>query len=222
MPRALAAENLIQDQPERIDIAARRDFLSAELFGRHIGGRAVANFRAAHLVLDSGQAEIGDDHLAAAVDHDIGWLEVTVEDALGMRGGESRAEASRDLGGFIYRKASNAAEQGGEVFAIHVLHGDERLAFELADIVHPADIRMRDLARDANFVMKAREHGRIAHGGFGEELEGYGLAKPDIGGPVYLAHAAFAEAADDAVTFREQGAGQKAAFLGNRGGRRSG
>jgi hypothetical protein len=68
--------------------------------------------------------------------------------------------------------------------------------------------------------MKAREHGRIAQGGFGQKLEGDGLAKTDIGGPVYLAHAAFAEAADDAVTFREQSARQKAAFLGNREGRR--
>ena len=145
-----------------------------------------------------------------------------MEDALGMRGSESRAEAACDLGGFIDGKAANAAKQRSEVFAIHVLHGDERLAFELAKIVHAADIGMRYLARDANFVMKTREHGRIAHGGFGEELEGNGLAKPDICGPVHLAHAPFAQAANDAVTFREQSAGQKAAFLGNRGGRRSG
>ncbi len=57
-----------------------------------------------------------------------------------VRRGESRAELARRLHGFIAGQASDAQEQGSEILAVHVLHGDERHPFDLADIVNPADV----------------------------------------------------------------------------------
>ena len=41
--RALAREELVEEQPERIDVAARSDLVTSELLWRHVGGRASAN-----------------------------------------------------------------------------------------------------------------------------------------------------------------------------------
>ena len=38
----LAGEHLVQHQPQRVNIAAHRNFLAGQLLGRHVGGRAVA------------------------------------------------------------------------------------------------------------------------------------------------------------------------------------
>ena len=50
-------------------------------------------------------------------------------------------------------------EQRREVLAVHVFHGDERRAFDFADVVHAADVGMRDLAGDADFAVEARRGG---------------------------------------------------------------
>ena len=47
-----------------------------------------------------------------------------------VRGGESGADLARELDGFIRRQAADAAEQGSEIFAVHVLHGEEVQAFD--------------------------------------------------------------------------------------------
>ena len=40
--RALAGEELVEHEAERVDVAARRDLAAGELLGRHVGGRAGA------------------------------------------------------------------------------------------------------------------------------------------------------------------------------------
>ena len=50
-----------------------------------------------------------------------------------------------------------------EILAIHVLHRKERGAVHFADVVNAADVGMRDLARDAHFVVEASE--RVLVGG---------------------------------------------------------
>ena len=104
-------------------------------------------------------------------------------------------------------------EQRGEVFAIHVLHGDERHAFDLADVVNAADVGVGDLAGDADFAMEAFEQALIARGLFGQEFQRDGLAEREVGGAIDFAHAAAAEQGDDAIAAAEQRAGEEAAFV---------
>ena len=59
---ALAGEHFVQHQAERIDIAARGDFLARLLLRRHVGGRAVAEIGCSGIFgSQRGQAEVGDD-----------------------------------------------------------------------------------------------------------------------------------------------------------------
>src|SRR6185503_1502002 len=80
-------EELVEDEAERVDVAARRDLAAGELLGRHVGRRA----RAQRLARRPGEAEVGDPDLAAAVEHDVRRLQIAVDDAAVVRRGESRA-----------------------------------------------------------------------------------------------------------------------------------
>ena len=70
---------------------------------------------------------------------------------------------------------------------------------------------MRDLARRAHFVVKLREARGIAGDRVGQELQRDRLPEPEIVGAIDLAHAAFAEQADDAIAAVEHRARRKAA-----------
>ena len=145
-----------------------------------------------------------------------------MQNALGVRGGQAGAQLARDLDRLVGRQAADAAQQRAEVFAIHVLHRQVRLAVHFAEIVNAADVGMRDLARDADFIVEARQRGWIARGHFGQELERDLLAQREIVRAIHFAHAAAAEQRDDAVAIGQQRTGQEAAFVQRTGRRREG
>jgi hypothetical protein len=126
-----------------------------------------------------------------------------MQHAFGMRRGESRAQLARDLGGLVRGQASDAAQQAAEVFAIDVLHGDERGAFRFPDVVHAANVRMRDLAGDADLAVEAFEQAGLIRHRLGQELERHRLIELEVGGAVDLAHASATDDRDDAVAFAE-------------------
>ena len=80
-----------------------RDAGARELLGRHVGGGAVADLGAGKLVGDGGESEVHDDEVAALVHHDVLRLEVAVDDAAVVSGGESGAELARGLDGACRR-----------------------------------------------------------------------------------------------------------------------
>ena len=119
-------------------------------------------------------------------------------------------------------QASDAAQERAEVLAIHELHGDVVEAFGDADVVDAADVGVRHLARDADFVVEARQGAIVGGGGLGEELQGDGLAQGQVGGAIDLAHAAASQQSGDAVARGHHGAGQEAAFIDGAGGAEAG
>ena len=100
-----------------------------------------------------------------------------------------------------------------EVFAIDVLHGEECLTIDVADVVDAAYVGMRDLTRDPDFIAKAFEQAFIAGRLIGQKLQRNGLSESEIVGAVHLAHAASAEQCDDAVARCHQPARKEASFV---------
>ena len=104
-----------------------------------------------------------------------------------------------DLYRLIVRQPADAAHQRSEIFAIHKFQGNEVQAVRFADVVNAAEVRMRQLARDADLVVKACHRARTRSGGFGQELERNLLVQLQVGRAIDLAHAALPEERDDAI-----------------------
>ena len=121
-----------------------------------------------------------------------------------VRGGEARAELARDLQRLVRRQPADAAQQRREVLAVDVLHRQEVLPVDLADVVDAADVRMRDLPRDAHLVARTgRAVVLVARDRVGQELQRDRLAERQVVGAIDLAHAASPEQRDDAVAVGE-------------------
>jgi hypothetical protein len=152
-----------------------------------------------------------------AVDHHVRRLQVAVEDAALVRGGNPRADLPRDFDRLVLGEAADAAEQRREILAVDVLHREERGAVGVADVVGPADVAMRDGARDAHFVVELRQASGMAGEILGQQLQRDGLSELQVVGAVHLAHAALAERRDDAEAAGENGSGFEA-FTGDAAG----
>ena len=100
-----------------------------------------------------------------------------------------------------------------QIFAVDILHGQIRQSFDFADVVHTANIGVRHLPRDSDFVMKPAERAAIARHFNRQEFQRYRLAEPQIGCPVDFAHTARAEQIDDSETIAEQGSRDEASFF---------
>ena len=78
-------QQLVQRRAERVDVGAvvDQDALAGRLLGAHVAQRAeqVAGLRQAGVGVELGQAEVGDPDVAAAVDQQVGRLDVAVDDA---------------------------------------------------------------------------------------------------------------------------------------------
>ena len=198
---ALAGEELVHHEAERVEIALHRCGLALQLLRRHVRGRA--GDRAVVFARGERETEIHDSRVAVRVDHHVRRLEIAMEDALCMRGHESSRNAARDVDGLVVCESSDAAQQSREVFAVDVLHRDKVRAFPIDDVVETAHVRMRDHAPEADFVVQSREKNAIAGQTRGEKLQRDGLSELRIVRAVDLAHAAAAEDARDAIAARD-------------------
>src|ERR1700736_6005754 len=100
-----------------------------------------------------------------------------------------------------------------QVFAIHVFHGNVRKPFYFADVVHAANIRMRDLSRDSHLIVKARLKPGISRDFGWQELEGHLLAEPQVRSPIYFTHSSHAQQTDNPIAIAKQRSGNEAALF---------
>src|SRR5207302_1727570 len=101
-----------------------------------------------------------DPYSAMSVDHDVRRFEIAVQNAFVMGGRKSGRELARDFQRLFVREIADALDQRGKVFSVDIFHREEMLTVELRNIVHAADIRMRQLPRDAHL----RKEPLSAHG----------------------------------------------------------
>ena len=207
--RALAREELVEEQPERIDVAARRDLVTSELLWRHVGGRAGAN----RFARRASEAEVGDSDLARAVEHHVGGLEVAMDHAALVRGGEARADLPRDLERSSFREAADAAQERRQIFAVDVFHRQERRSLDLVDVVDAAHIGVRHLPCQPDLGVELCQPRRVLVDVRRQKLERDRLAELQVVGAIDLAHAAAAEASNDAVASAEYGARLEASVV---------
>ncbi len=85
------------------------------------------------------QAEIGQLHLTPAGHENIGWLDVPVDDPVLVRNLQRCSDLHRIVQQCLQRQRTRSNPQlQGQPF--EQLHGDERLAILLADVIDSTDV----------------------------------------------------------------------------------
>ena len=124
-----ARAQLVEHEPQRVDVAPRRYFAARELFRRHVRRRATHRLRAAQLCGNDGDTEVHDADLTLAVDHDVVRLEIAMDDTSRVRGRQPRGELARDLDRLSTAKRPDPSQQRGEILPGDVLHRQVQAAF---------------------------------------------------------------------------------------------
>ena len=119
-------QQLVECGTQRIDVGAMidRHAVGQRLLGAHVAERAqqVAGHGERGVRFDVGQAEVGDPDLALAVQHEVGWFDVAVDDPLvGMVEGfgyvpaqiGDRLEKLRDFSDLRVLKVERPASRAG-------------------------------------------------------------------------------------------------------------
>ena len=118
---ALASEKLVKDKSERENVRLRGECPADNLLRGHVRWRPRNRFCLA-VLRGHGESEIGEASMPATVDHDIGRLQIAMQDSLVVRCRQSGTQLARDFKNLLVRESPNPLQQGGEVFSIDVLH----------------------------------------------------------------------------------------------------
>jgi hypothetical protein len=200
--RTLAGRHLVDEDAERKDVAARVDRISHQLLGRHVGERA--DDLALARLLDAwqprrldvlGEAEVEHLHAAVGADHDIGRLEVAMDDPPGVRRGERLGDGNRNRQQLVELESARR-NQPVERRPLHQLHRDEGNVVRFLDGVNGDDIGMVQRRDGARFTGEAAAV--LAVVGL-ENFQRDVALEARIAGPVDLAHTPDAEEGNDFV-----------------------
>ena len=152
-----AGDHLVEDQTERVEIDAMVHLSARHLFRRHVARRA-EQLAAARHVGGRGQrlrqAEVRDVRRARVIDQDVVRLQVAVDDAFGVRGGERVGDLPRDRDGALDRQPAFAAQDAVQILAVHEGHRDELEALDFAQVVDAEDVLVRDLRAEEQLLLE--------------------------------------------------------------------
>ncbi len=173
---AAANQHVVKDQTEGVDVSPLIDRQSLRLLGRHVLDRA--DDGAGHGAADeqgsrrrrlmppaaaapgrigrrASDAEIHDRRLVIGADHDVGGLQIAVDDARVVRRHQAGGDAASDVERTLHRKLLVSLENRREVRAVDVRHRDVLDAVDLAEIVNPDDVAMRHRAGEQQLALEA-------------------------------------------------------------------
>ena len=174
--------------------------LRPRLLGRHVGGRTQGRAGLGELaaLADLRQTEVHHLDLALGGQHQVGALDIAVDDALFVRGFQALCRLSGEVERLLQRQRA-LAELFLDAVAFDELHRDEGLSIGFVDFVYGADVGVIQrrgglrLAREARLMVFARQSVER------REFEGDGALQFCVFGLVDDTHPTFADLLDDAV-----------------------
>ncbi len=216
LERADAGHHLVEDHAQGVDVGARRRARPLGLLRSHVGDRAdelTGRRRIARGQPEvDGQPEVEDlDQLAAVVgrgDHDVGRLEVAVDDAAAVAGLDRGAHRGEQPGG-AGRGQRPGGERVGQRRPVELLHHQVGAGVGILAVVEDLDhVGVADVGGGLGLGGEAAAAGRGVL--LGEQpLERHLVADRQPARRVDLAHPAGAERAQDLVAAIDDDAGRE-------------
>ena len=157
--RLFAGDHFIEHDAERKNIAAAIHRAPFHLFGRHVAGRAHnvrGLLRGAKLKNLSG-AEVGNFDGVVGREHQVGGLDVAVNDVAFMGELQSVASLVQDSQGAGQRERVSAIQKSLEALAFHQFHGDVVQPVFFAGVEDHHDIGVSEQAGGACFGLEPRK-----------------------------------------------------------------
>ncbi len=145
-------------------------------------------------------------------DQDIGGLHVAVHERLRMRGVEGLPDLPDDARGGVRFEHAAAGDEGLEVGALDVVHGDEEVPVVLARLKHRDHVRVPDRRGQSRLALEADAEAVVLRELVGDQLERDEAVEVDVDGAKDHAHPAASghgldAVAGDLITWCELGHG---------------
>src|SRR5207245_7267541 len=126
-----------------------------------------------------------------------------MNDPYAVRGFEGSADLLHDLDRFLGGELSLLMDEGAEVLALDILHGDELHPLGFAQVVNTNYIFVGDLASEEQFLLEAVENSLIAGKIGPNNFQGYWPTQLAVHGFVNRAHSAFAQNFENFVSLSQ-------------------
>ena len=150
--------------------------------------------------------EVHDDR-AVAQDHDVCWLEITVDNACFVSGHEAGRHIACDAKRCRHRQLALFLQRSCKVGTLEIRHRDVLDAVDFAEVVDANDILMSNLSSEDELLLEPPLHfprgQRIARGFRAYHLQRHRHPKLRVPGVVHSSHAADAEHPHDVITVAE-------------------
>ena len=145
-------QHFIEHHAQRKKVGADRGAGTLQLLGRHVHRCTGEVLHSRQFERQTGESEVHEPHPASPVDHDVGGLQIAVQNAVFVGGAQTGANLPGNLKSFFTGRTAHPSQDRGQIFAVDVFHGEEVLSVEMTDVEDAADIGMRDLASETNLA----------------------------------------------------------------------
>ena len=170
--RAVAGQELVEDDAEGVDVGGRGGAVAEDAFGGEVGGGAEQVAGGEGGVMSApGDAEVEDLDLSGRGQEHVARLDVAVDDPGRVRRLKGVGDRGHDPGRLARGHRAGAVDPGRQALTLEQLHDQVGAAVVLTQVEHPGDAGVLQPGRRPCLTAKALGRPAVAGQGPAEHLD---------------------------------------------------